>query len=576
MASLNWKIGGKAGEGIAVTSFLMSKICQRAGLQVFEYSEYPSLIRGGHTSGQVKAGDAVSCQQKHVDLIVVMNEDTVRLHLDEFDEHTKLLVDTQDDKIDFTKYPSIKPEQLVAVPMVQISREQTGKSLASNMVALAVTCYLFGLDHSVLQQVISDFFKKKGQTVIDENVKAADAGLKFSQENLQIPNSKFQNPTASKTLFWTGAEAIGFGALSAGVQYYSAYPMTPTSNLMHFMAAAQAKFPVVVKHAEDEISAINGALGASFSGVRSMTGTAGGGFALMVEGVSLAGVTELPLVAVVGGRPGPATGLPTWTSQTDLQYVIHAGHGEFPKVVFTPGNLEESFKITHLAFLLAEKYHTQCYIISDKLLLESRMTVDASVIPTEFTNTRLSMAQDPLPEDNSFRRFIDTPEGYSPRSVPGQAHGLQLTNSYEHDEYGYATEDALMTKKMVEKRMRKLDGIIKEVPAPIVVGPAEAEITFVCWGSTRLVLEEVLRQVNQNGATRANFIHIMTAMPFHKDVFAALAGKAKKLVMVEENIGRQGELLIREQTGITFEHRINRYDGRPFYAEDIVKELENL
>jgi 2-oxoglutarate ferredoxin oxidoreductase subunit alpha len=345
---------------------------------------------------------------------------------------------------------------------------------------------------------------------------------------------------------------------------------------MTFMADAQAHYPVVLKHAEDEVAAINNALGASYAGARAMTGTAGGGFALMVEGVSLAGVTELPLVAVVGGRPGPATGLPTWTSQTDLSYVMYSGHGEFPKVVFTPGNLEESFKLTHLAFLIAEKYHTQVYIISDKLLLESRMTVDTSKIPAEFTNQRFSFVTDTLPEDNSYRRFVDTPEGYSPRSVPGQAHGLSLTNSYEHDDYGWATEDGPTAKRMVEKRMRKLNGIIKEVPAPVLIGPDEAEMTFVCWGSTRLVLEEVLRLVNTNGATKANIIHIMTMLPFKSEEFAQLATKAKKLVMVEENIGRQAEMHIKAHTGITFEHRINRYDGRPFYAEEIIEEMKTL
>ncbi len=574
--TFNWKIGGKAGEGIAATTFLMAKISQRAGLNVFEYSEYPSLIRGGHTTGQVHAGtNAVTSQKKLLDLMVVLNEDCLKLHLDEFTEQTKFLIDTQDDKIDFAKYPSIKTEQILSVPMVQISREQTGKSLASNMVSLAVTCHILGLEQEVLHDVIKSFFGRKGEEVVNENLKAAEAGYKFAVEHLQI-NTKVVPHTEAKTLLLNGSEAIGFGALSAGVQYYSAYPMTPSSTLMTFMADAQKNFPLVLKHAEDEIAAINNALGASFSGVRSMTGTAGGGFALMVEGVSLAGVTELPLVAVVGGRPGPATGLPTWTSQTDLSYVMFSGHGEFPKVVFTPGNLEECFKLTRIAFLIAEKYHTQVYIIADKLLLESRMTVDTALIPSDFTNQRFSFAQDPLPEDNSYRRFMDTPEGYSPRSIPGQPHGLQLTNSYEHDEFGYATEEAGMTKKMVEKRMRKLDGIVKEIPGAIMIGPENADITFVCWGSTRLALEDVLRHINVDGASKANIIHLMTILPFKVEEFTTLAKSAKKLVMVEENLQHQAEMHIKKETGIVFEHRINRYDGRPFYAEEIIEEIKKI
>lgn len=569
--TLNWKIAGRAGEGIAATSFLMSKICQRAGLSVFEYSEYPSLIRGGHTGGQIHAGDSVTCQKKIVDLMVVLNEQAISEHLAEFDEHTKFLVDTQDDKIDFSKYPSIKPEQIISVPMVQIAREQTGKSLASNMVALAVSCHLLGLDQSVLHDVIRSFFGRKGDEVVNENLRAVEAGFKFASESMHQPiATSLQTATTVGTYLLNGSEAIGLGALSAGVQYFSAYPMTPASTLMTFLADATAHYPLVVKHAEDEIAAINNALGAAYSGARSMTGTAGGGFALMVEAVSLAGITELPLVALVGGRPGPATGLPTWTSQTDLTFVMAAGHGEFPKVVLTPGNLEESFSLTRLAFGVAEKYQTQVYLISDKLLLESRMTVDKTLIPAESTNERTSFAADPLPEDNSYRRFADSATGYSPRSIPGQPHGFHLANSYEHDEYGWATEDGAMTKKMVEKRMRKLDGMLTELPAPILIGPEHAALTFVCWGSTRLALEEVIKHLD------ANIIHIRTMLPFHTDAFLALATSATKLVMVEENIQRQGEMQIKKETGLTFSHRINRYDGRPLYAEEIIEECTRI
>lgn len=616
-SSFNWKIGGKAGEGIAATSFLMAKICQKAGLSLFEYGEYPSLIRGSHTTGQVHASKSpITCQEKMVDLMVVLNEDCIRLHLDEFNADTKFLIDLADDKIDFSKYPSIQKEQVICVPMVQIARETTGKSLASNMVSLAVSCELLGLKQDYLHAVISAFFERKGADVVNENLAAAKKGYEFIFSlRSQIPelptapsepasdsgtesveqSTKASDPMtagepaekqqamsesassvdpASDTLLLTGTEAIGFGALSAGVQYYSAYPMTPSSALMTFMADASEKYPLVLKHAEDEIAAMNNVIGAGFSGVRAMTGTAGGGFALMVEAVSLAGVTEVPLVCMVGGRPGPATGLPTWTSQTDLAFVMHAGHGEFPRVVFTPGNLEECFKLTRLSFILAEKYHTQAYIIADKLLLESRMTT--APFPTEFTNQQYSFAQDPLPEDQSYRRFEVTKEGYSPRSIPGQPNGLQLTNSYEHDTYGYATEDATLAKQMVEKRMRKWEGLIQEVPGPVLIGPETADLTVVCWGSTRLVMEEVMRRVNTDGKTAVNTIHLMTMLPFKVEEFKEIIKSAKKLVIVEENFMGQAENHIKAQTGITFDHRIHRYDGRPFYANEIEEELATI
>ncbi|PWU24311.1 hypothetical protein C5B42_00160 [Candidatus Cerribacteria bacterium 'Amazon FNV 2010 28 9'] len=257
-----------------------------------------------------------------------------------------------------------------------------------------------------------------------------------------------------------------------------------------------------------------------------------------------------------------------------MQYVMHAGHGEFPRIVFTPGTLEESFKLTRLAFMLAEKYHTQVYIMCDKLLLESRATT--ATFPDTYTNPRFSFAANPLPEDNSYNRFEITQEGYSPRSVPGQQHGLQLTNSYEHDKHGYATEEAQMTKDMVEKRMRKFNGIINEVPCPLLLGPSEAETTLVCWGSTRLVVEEILRQLNTNGAQKVNAIHLMTMIPFKKKEFIDLASKAKKLVMIEGNATHQAANYIREQTGIEITKHINRYDGRPFYAHEVIEELQKI
>lgn len=581
MADLNWKIAGRAGEGIAATTFLMGKIGQRAGLSVFEYSEYPSLIRGGHTSGQVRLSTIpISSQRRSVDLMVVLNEESISNHLEEFLPTTRFLIDTQDDKIDFSKYPTIQASQLVTVPMVSISREVTGKSLASNMVALAVSAYLLGLDQTVLHEVIRHFFAKKGDDVVAENIRAAEAGHAYAIEHCAPGTPINNNPTetnkASASLLMTGTEAIGFGALSAGVQYYSAYPMTPSSALMTFMADASTSWPLIVKHAEDEIAAINNALGASFAGTRAMTGTAGGGFALMVEAVSLAGVTELPLVCVVGGRPGPATGLPTWTSQTDLSFVMAAGHGEFPKVVLTPGNLEECFHLTRLAFEIAEQYHTQVYIIADKYLLESRMSIPKDLIPTEWTNTRTSLVSDPLPEDNSYRRYLDSPEGYSPRTIPGQPHGLHLVNSYEHDDYGYATEDAAIAAAMVEKRLRKLDGIRTLLPDPILLGKKNAERTLICWGSTRLVVEDVLHFFETHPEEPSvNAIHLSFMLPFKSESFLALVSEAKHLILIEGNRQGQAEHHIRAETGITVNDRIQRFDGRPFYAQDIIAKLIN-
>lgn len=566
---MNWKIAGRAGEGISVTGMIFAKTCMRHGLHCFTYGEYPSLIRGGHNTMQVSASSGpVSCQLRAVDIMIALNEESISQHLEEFTDATVHIVDKKATKVDWEKYAP--KGRILDLPMHAISLETTGSTIAENMVALGASCAVLCLDLSVLETIIQEAFVKKGKEVIAKNILAAQKGYAYAKEQSFACLSTIPISALPQVLV-SGNEVIGLAALSAGVQFYAAYPMTPASSLLEYLAKAQDVFPIVVKHAEDEISAINQAIGASFAGVRSMVGTSGGGFALMVEGVSLAGIAETPLVVMEGQRPGPATGLPTWTCQADLQFVLHAGHGEFPKVVVAPGDIIEAFNVTRLAFEIAETHHTQVYILGDKFLLESSQSVPR--FADMWTNKRFGFAPDVLPEDNSFKRFAlsdSTQDGVSPRSIPGQAHGLQLTNSYEHDEHGYATEESAMTTAMVDKRLKKLDAIRPLLPKPLLLGPTQAEITFVEWGSTKLVMEEVIRQTNTVQPQSVNAIHIQTAMPFHIDEFTALASQAKKLVMIEGNATRQCEQLIREKTGIIMHDRINRYDGRPFFVEDII------
>ena len=571
MPRINWKVAGRAGEGIAVTGAMFAKLCVRHGLNIFNYGEYPSLIRGGHNTSQISASKSpVSCQFKILDVLIAFNEESIGLHLHECDSNTIILVDLESNKIDLSKYSTISG-QVISVPFVRLAREATGGSLASNVVAIGASCWILGLSIDVFSKVIADIFSAKGDEIIQSNISAGKAGYEFCRVN-NFKQGEQIVVEPKEDLVLSGNEAVGLGALSAGVQFYASYPMTPTSALLHFMAEHQEKYTVVVKHSEDEISAINQAIGASFAGVRAMTATSGGGFALMVEGVSLAGVTEVPLVVLEGQRPGPATGLPTWTGQADLQFVVHAGHGEFPRVVFTPGDAEECFNLTRLAFELAEKYHTQVYLIGDKYLLESSMSV--ARFPEHHQNARFSFAKaEQLPADGSFKRFAITDSGFSPRSVPGMPFGIQLTNSYEHDEHGYATEDAEMARSMVEKRMRKMNGLKNEVPGPIIIGPKDAEVTLLGWGSTKLVLMEVVRMATEKGKS-VNALHLPTIVPFPVEQFTERTKNMKNMIMIEGNVMGQAESIIREQTGVVMTDHLRRYDGRPFYSEEIMQWLE--
>ncbi len=568
--SLHWKVAGRAGEGIDVTGMMFGKTCLRHGMNVFGYREYPSLIRGGHNTNQIHASfEPVTCQQKHIDLLVALNEESISLHLDEIDEKSVVLCEATQDGYDVSKYASTGAK-FFDVPMTNISREETGHFLSQNVVSLAMSVWILGLDIEIFRQVVTDQFKEKGDKIVEMNLRALDHAYTYAKEKLpQIKPIAEKRPNTQ--IFLSGNNAVAIGAVAGGVQYFAAYPMTPASEILHTLASLQGKYPLVVKHVEDEISAMNQAIGAAYTGVRAMTSSATGGYALMVEATSLAAVMETPLVVAVGQRPGPATGLPTWTCQSDLQFILHAGHGEVPKVVLTPGSAQEHFELTRLAFYLAERYHLIVFVLSDKFSLESYMSMPQPQL--KYENERYSFAQDPLPEDDSYRRFEITEEGYSPRSVPGQAHGLSITNSYEHDEFGYATEDAEMTKQMNEKRQRKLVSVKPELPPLELIGPEQAELTLVCWGSTRLVLEDVVRRMPEGVV---NVIHFPCVWPFPTEGFFQYAQHAEKLICVEGNATGQLQQLIRQETGIQIHHHIHRYDGRPFYAEEIIKELEEL
>ncbi|MBU0578887.1 2-oxoacid:acceptor oxidoreductase subunit alpha [Patescibacteria group bacterium] len=562
--NLSWKIAGKAGEGVMVISKMVAKICKRHGLQAFNYLEYPSLIKGGHQTGQVFANNyQASCQQKSLDILVTLNKNGFKEHQDEITPETLVIYNSDAGPLDKKKYAHLT-KKIIEIPFLSLTKEKTGSVNAANIAILGASAYFLGFDTEISKKIIKDEFEGKNEKIIKDDLIAFKTGFvaakKLGQPIKKTPQLK------DKQILLTGNEAVGLAAIAAGVQFYSAYPMTPATALLHYLAAQQENYPLIVKHSEDEIGAINHALGASFAGVRAMTGSSGGGFALMAESVSLASMAEIPLVILEAQRKGPASGLPTWTEQADLSFVLTAGHGDTQRVVFTPGTVAEHFELTIKAFYLAEKYQIPVFILSDKFILESHQTMIKPKL--EYNHPRQSIIKS-APADNSFRRYKITKNGISPRSIPGQDHGLQLTNSYEHDEFGFATEEIKQTTSQVEKRTRKMNDLIKEIVQPYLVGPKKAEVTFVCWGSTINVVSQLICNQSLEKKKTVNVIHLPTVWPFPKKEFTKLAHKAKKLVMIEGNQSGQAERLIKQETEITFADRIHRYDGRPFYVEDL-------
>ena len=569
MTGINWKIGGPAGYGIMVTGKIFAKTCMRHGWPVFCYTEYPSVIRGGHNTYQVHAeAEAVSSQKSQIDVLVALDEVTILEHAGEVTAGGVIIYDPETTKVK-DKRPQV---QYMELPMRQLSKEICGSDFMKNTVALGAGLALYQADRQIVEAVIHESFDAKDAEVIQQNIKAAKRGYEFTENSkFNIQNSKLEKRFMGlNRILITGNEAVGCGALAAGCKFYAAYPMTPATSILHFMAKNERDYDLVVKQAEDEIAVINMAIGASFTGVRSMCATSGGGFALMNETLGFAAIAETPLVIVESQRTGPATGLPTWTGQAELLYAIHASHGEFLRVVIAPGDANEAYQSTIHAFNLADKYQIPVIILADKYLSESPRSVTEFSAKDAVIDRGAMITQAELDKIKDFKRYQFTPTEVSPRSIPGQRGGLYQANSDDHDEYGYTTEDADIRKKMMDKRAAKLSFLIKDLPEPKIYGDLRAQKTIICWGSTKMTAVEALKDLKN---TRV--VHLQYMFPFPTEFFNRHI-KAKNSLIVEGNQTAQLRQLIRQQTGLNIEKTLLKYDGRPFYPEEIVKAVNNL
>lgn len=581
---LNWKIAGKAGDGVMLAAKFFAKLCQHQGLKVFNYYEYPSLIKGGHQTGQVFASsEAAHCQRRHLDLLFLFHPKFLDFHLDALDEESLVLINSSN--FDHSQYPQLKAK-VISIPFSQLARQKVGDPLTANMMAIAASAKFFAFDLTKLTDLIKKEFVDK-KKIIAKNLLAIDLACDYLDQSLSNSLIECRTKTLKidqsrkKDLLLTANEAVGLGAIAAGLQFFSAYPMTPATGLLHYLAAQQAAYPIVVKHSEDEIAAINQALGASFAGVRAMTGTSGGGYALMVEATSLAGVAELPLVILEAMRPGPGTGLPTWSSQADLNFIIHAGHGDFPKVVFTPGTALEHYELSKLAFYIAEKYQLPVFILSDKYILESQQSMPQPDLLID--NQRLSLLDTVKTGsiEEKYLRYKDTETGISPRAIPGLNKEVYLANSYEHDQEGFATEESMIAKQAMDKRLRKIETMLPELPKPAVFGAPvkEADKILISFGSTINVLQELLRLLDDKEIAKPAIIHLPCVAPFLTKDFEELFDWHKinegrqEIYTVEGTATAQLAQVLKANSRLRKIKSLLRYDGRPFYAEDLLQWL---
>ncbi|MEI8067355.1 MAG: 2-oxoacid:acceptor oxidoreductase subunit alpha [Candidatus Shapirobacteria bacterium] len=554
------KIAGLAGFGIKSGGQLISKILIDSGYFVTDYNEYPSLVRGGHNAYQITfSREKVFAPHYNVDFFFSINPNHWQTHTDEFTKDSLIFVD--EDLKEITE----KKGNFLYLPLKELANE-VGSLVVSNTICVGVVSYLLNLDSNLSKKLIDKSYQKFSEI----NLLAFDAGYKYAKDNF----SKYkQNITSVKTKqkntgFYDGNEAFGWGLIKAGINFYAAYPMTPATGTLHFLATKQEEFNIKVIHPEDEISAANMTAGAAFAGARAATGSSGGGFALMNEAISYCGVAEIGMVYYLVSRPGPATGLPTWTAQADLLHAIYSGHGEFPKVVIAPGDLDESFGMGIESLNLAAELQTPIIVVSDKFLGESSSnTKDLSKEKENIKSGEISKK----PIQNFKRYDLNTKTGVSPLTIPGTIGGEFLANSYEHNEVGFSTEDPILASEMHQKRMQKLKTALKLTPKPTFFGSDKAKKLIISWGSTKGVILEALKSIKNKDEYA--FLQIKTLWPINPDL-KVITNSFKEIIVIENNGTSQLTTLLKSQFDFNPTQIITKDNGRPFFPEEIYAKLK--
>jgi len=556
---LNIVIGGEAGQGLVTMGRLLSLVLVKCGYEIVVTQSYQSRIRGGHNTFAVRVStERIEAPCGSIDLLVALSEETIKLHEDALRESSIVV----------SPFPySPSKGRALEVPLSELSEERY-----ENVSALGVISSLLGLDREIVGKFLADGIGKKHPEYLEPNLKALEAGFIWAQENGGEGLPLEEVASRGDRMILNGNEAIAIGALSAGVGFCAFYPMTPATSIPLTLIRASERVRVVVEQAEDEIAAINMALGASYAGTPAMVATSGGGFALMVEGVSLSAMTETPVVVVIAQRPGPATGLPTRTEQADLSFVLNAGHGEFPRVVFAPGTVEECFELTRRAFFLAEKYQLPAFVLTDQYLADSYRAVE------QFALDGLDWVVpggDEGEVEAPYKRFALTDSGVSPRLLPGSGEHLVVVDSDEHTEDGHLTEDLSVRKLMVEKRLKKEKALMEDALPPQYSGDETPELLLVCWGSTAGSVREVAGKLKKSGKKVATLC-FSQLWPLVPDSFLPALERAGKVVCVEGNATGQFARLVRMVTGFEIGDRVLRYDGLPVTPDYIMNSLEEL
>lgn len=550
----NILIGGSAGQGMDTVSDFLEKAFKKNGAYVFSNKDYMSRVRGGHNFTQIRFGDEpIHSHEQDLDLILALDENTVRFHKDRLKEDGIIILDEslkiEDNKA--LKLPLKKTANTIGIP----------KGFTSVAAGAILKYFSFYSDFENL------FSKKLDEKVRNLNIEAIKSGYKLIDSKHSLKSNDLSNH-----ILINGNNAIALGAIAGGLDFYSAYPMTPATSIMTYLAKKQVEVGLVVDQAEDEISAINFAIGASYAGARAMTGSSGGGFSLMVEALGLAGITETPLVIVNSQRPGPATGLPTRTEQSDLSFLLTASHGEFPRVVLAPRNAEDTFYKTTKALNIADKYQTVVLLLTDQYLADANITIPKYDLSKVTIDRYISNGED-LSSNEEYKRYKVTESGISPRLIPGNSKNqVVIVDSDEHTEEGHITESAEVRIEQMDKRFRKMNSIKDDLEEPEYFGNKDIDILLIGFGSTYGALKESVDILNKSGI-KVGALSFGDVYPLPKENLNKYYKKAKKIVNVEQNFTGQFGKLVTQETGILMSYSILKYDGRQITGNEIADKV---
>ena len=554
-------ICGEAGQGIQTVESILIQAFKFGGYHVCSSKEYMSRVRGGENSTEIRVSSKrVFAYVNRIDILIAISKGAIDHLKERISKNTIIIGDEET-----LKY--VENEDVLKIPFLKIARD-IGGPIYANVIAAGVLSRILNIDKEIFNECLTIMFGRKGEKILNGDIKAGDEGYKIGENILKSDIIKIEidkNSKIKNELLLEGSEVVGMGCIAGGCRFMASYPMTPSSALQVFIAKYSEDFNMIFEQSEDEISAINMGLGAFYAGARAMVATSGSGFALMEEGVGLARINETPIVIYLGQRPGPAVGLPTRTSQEDLDLALY-GHGETPKIIFAPGKLEDAFYLSQRAFNIADKYQIPVFILSDQYFADiycniPSINLENIKIENHFIKTK-----------ENYKRYELTDDGISPRGIPGFGEGVVVVDPHEHDEAGHITEDQNLRSKMVEKRLKKLEGIKNDTIPPELIGSSDYKILIIGWGSTYGIIKEALDNLNRDDIA---FLYFKQVYPLH-DSTRKYLDKADKTIIFENNAESQFANLIKLQTDFKIGKNILKYNGRPFSVEEVMESLKNF